>query len=161
MSGTPASSILVLGIGNTLLSDEGAGVRAMRALQQRLSARADIEFIDGGTLSFTLAPAIAGHDRMIVIDAAELGVAAGSVAVFADEAMDSFLGTNRKRSVHEVSLLDLMAVALLEDHLPQRRALIAIQPAHVDWGEDLSPPVAASLGEVCNRAEALIAGWQA
>lgn len=160
MSGKPASRVLVLGIGNTLLSDEGVGVQAMRALEQHLAAREDVEFMDGGTLSFTLAPSIAEYDKMIVIDAAELGVAPGSVAVFANEAMDGFLGTNRKRSVHEVSLLDLMAITHLEDRLPRQRALIAIQPEHVDWGDDLSPPVAACLGEVCSRAEALIAGWQ-
>lgn len=160
MSGNPASRVLVLGIGNTLLSDEGVGVQAMRALERRLAAREDVEFIDGGTLSFTLAPSIAEHDKLIVIDAAELGVAPGGVAVFANEAMDGFLGTNRKRSVHEVSLLDVMAITHLEDHLPQQRALIAVQPEHVDWGDDLSPPVAACLGEVCSRAEALIASWQ-
>lgn len=160
MSDSLATSVLVLGIGNTLLSDEGVGVRAMQSLQQRLAAREDVEFLDGGTLSFTLAPAIAEHDSLIVIDAAELGVAPGGVAVFADEEMDGFLGTNRKRSVHEVSLLDLMAVTLLEDQLPRRRALIAIQPERVDWGDDLSEPVAASIPEVCSRAETLIASWQ-
>ena len=160
MSGNSASRVLVLGIGNTLLSDEGVGVQAMRALERQMSAREDVEFIDGGTLSFTLAGSIADHDKLIVIDAAELGVAPGGVAVFANEAMDGFLGTNRKRSVHEVSLLDLMAITLLEGHLPQQRALIAIQPEQVDWGDDLSPPVAACLDEVCNRAEALIASWQ-
>jgi len=155
------SRILVLGIGNTLLSDEGVGVQAMRALEQRLGTREDIEFIDGGTLSFTLAGSIADHDKLIVIDAAQLGVAPGGVAVFRNEDMDGFLGANRKRSVHEVSLLDLMAITLLEGRLPRQRALIAIQPEHVDWGDDLSPPVAACLGDVCTRAEALIASWQA
>ena len=101
MSGNSSSRVLVLGIGNTLLSDEGVGVRAMRELEQQMAAREDVEFIDGGTLSFTLAPSIGDYDKLIVIDAAELGVAPGGVAVFADEAMDGFLGTNRKRSVHE------------------------------------------------------------
>jgi len=47
--------ILVLGIGNTLLADEGVGIVAMQALESQFSAREDMEFIDGGTLSFTLA----------------------------------------------------------------------------------------------------------
>ena len=155
------TGILVLGIGNTLLSDEGVGVRAMKALAERLRDRAGIEFMDGGTLSFTLAGPIAEHGGLVVIDAAEMGAAPGRVDVFVGEDMDRFLGSNRKRSVHEVALIDLLAIALLEDYLPQQRALIAIQPGLVDWGDSLSPPVAAALGEVCDRAQQLIESWQA
>jgi hydrogenase maturation protease len=153
--------ILVLGIGNTLLSDEGVGVVAMQALSKRLRDRDDLEFMDGGTLSFTLAGSIAEHGGLVVIDAAEMGAAPGKVDVFVGEDMDRFLGSNRKRSVHEVALIDLLAIALLEDYLPQHRALIAIQPGLVDWGDSLSPSVAAALGEVCDRAQQLIESWQA
>jgi len=155
------TGILVLGIGNTLLSDEGVGVLAMKALAERLRDRAGIEFMDGGTLSFTLAGSIAEHGGLVVIDAAEMGAAPGRVDVFVGEDMDRFLGSNRKRSVHEVALIDLLAIALLEDYLPQQRALIAIQPGLVDWGDSLSPPVAAALDEVCDRAQQLIESWQA
>ncbi len=153
--------ILVLGIGNTLLCDEGVGVVAMQALAERLRDRDDVEFMDGGTLSFTLAGSIAEHGGLVVIDAAEMGAAPGKVDVFVGEDMDRFLGSNRKRSVHEVALIDLLAIALLEDYLPQHRALIAIQPGLVDWGDSLSPSVAAALGEVCDRAQQLIESWQA
>jgi len=153
--------ILVLGIGNTLLSDEGVGVVAMHALAERLRDRDDVEFMDGGTLSFTLAGSIAEHGGLVVIDAAEMGAAPGKVDVFVGEDMDRFLGSNRKRSVHEVALIDLLAIALLEDYLPQHRALIAIQPGLVDWGDSLSLPVAAALDEVCDRAQQLIESWQA
>ena len=52
----------------------------------------------------------------------------------------TFIGSNRKCSVHEVSLIDLMAIALLSGQLPQQRALIGIQPHSIDWGETPSPP---------------------
>ena len=152
--------ILVLGIGNTLLRDEGAGVAAMQELARRYDGSGDLEFMDGGTLSFSLAGAIADHDSVIVIDAAEMGAAPGTVEVFANEEMDRFLGSNRKLSVHEVSLIDLMAVALLEGHLPPHRALVGIQPAEVDWGERLSSPVEAALDEACRRVERLIESWR-
>ena len=67
--------ILVLGIGNTLLADEGVGIVAMHELEARFGAREDMEFIDGGTLSFTLAVPISECDALLVIDAAELGAA--------------------------------------------------------------------------------------
>jgi hydrogenase maturation protease len=152
---------LVLGIGNTLLRDEGAGVHAIRMLAEQTIGRDDIELMDGGTLSFTLASAIEDAKQLIVIDAAELGGDPGATQVFEGEQMDAFVGGNRKRSVHEVSLIDLLMIARLMDHLPQRRALIGIQPHDVDWGEQPSPCVAAAIPQACNHALQLIEGWRA
>lgn len=152
--------ILVLGIGNTLLSDEGIGVHAMSRLQREFGGVPGIEFLDGGTLSFTLAAPIGAADCLLVIDAAELQDDAGAVRLFVDEEMDRYLGNSHKRSVHEVGLLDLMAVACLTDSLPQRRALIGIQPHNVAWGDEPSAPVAAALPAACTMARELIREWR-
>lgn len=152
--------ILVLGIGNTLLIDEGVGIFAMRELEARYGEREDMEFLDGGTLSFTLAVPIAECDALLVIDAAELEAAPGTVRSFEGEEMDRFLGASRKSSVHEVGLLDLMSISLLSGRWPQRRALIGIQPAVIAWGEELSPAVAAALPEVCAKAHDIIMGFR-
>lgn len=148
--------ILVLGIGNTLLTDEGVGVVAMRELEDQFGTRADMEFLDGGTLSFTLAVPISECTALLVIDAAELGAAPGTVRSFEGEEMDRFLGANHKSSVHEVGLLDLMSVSRLTGCWPEHRALIGIQPAVVAWGEALTPAVAAALPEVCTTATQII-----
>jgi hydrogenase maturation protease len=150
---------VVLGVGNTLLADEGAGIHVINRLQSNGGWNDDTEFVDGGTLSFTLAQTIEDANRLIVIDAAELGAAPGTVRVYEGEAMDAFLGGNRKRSVHEVGLLDLMAIALLAGRLPARRALIAIQPAMVDWSEQPSERVASAIPEACDAARQLIESW--
>ncbi|BBP01177.1 HyaD/HybD family hydrogenase maturation endopeptidase [Sulfuriferula nivalis] len=151
---------LVLGIGNTLLCDEGVGVHAVRALAQDHSHLTDVEFMDGGTLSFSLAGDVEDASQLIIIDAAELDDAPGTVRAFVGEDMDKFLGVNRKRSVHEVGLLDLMAVALLAGHLPERRALIGIQPDIVDWGDAPTTAVALAIPQACDMTLALIAGWR-
>ncbi|MBI5007214.1 MAG: HyaD/HybD family hydrogenase maturation endopeptidase [Nitrosomonadales bacterium] len=152
--------ILVLGIGNTLLIDEGVGIFAMRELETRYGQRDDMEFLDGGTLSFTLAVPIAECDALLVIDAAELGEAPGTVRSFEGVEMDRFLGASRKSSVHEVGLLDLMSISQLSGRWPQRRALIGIQPAVIAWGEELSPAVAAALPEACTKADGIIRGFR-
>lgn len=152
---------LVLGIGNALLQDEGAGIHVVRMLADQTAGRDDIELMDGGTLSFTLAGAIEDADQLIVIDAAQLGDAPGATRVFEGEQMDAFVGGNRKRSVHEVSLVDLLMIARLADHLPERRALIGIQPQNIDWGEQPSPAVAAALPHACSHALQLIEAWRA
>lgn len=152
--------LLVLGIGNTLLIDEGVGIFAMRELEARYGQHEDMEFLDGGTLSFTLAVPIAECDALLVIDAAELEAAPGTVRSFEGEEMDRFLGASRKSSVHEVGLLDLMSISLLSGRWPQRRALIGIQPAVIAWGEELSPSVAAALPEVIAKADEIIMGFR-
>ena len=150
---------LVLGIGNTLLQDEGAGVHAVRLLADLVSWRDDIEVMDGGTLSFSLAGAIENADRLIVIDAAHYDGEPGTTKVFVGEQMDAFIGNNRRCSVHEVSLTDLLTIARLSDQLPQQRALIGIQPHSIAWGETPSPPVAAAIHQACDQALLLIRDW--
>ena len=151
---------LVLGLGNTLLGDEGAGVYAVRALQEQYADRADVEFLDGGTLSFTLAGPIEDADSLIVIDATQLKASPGTVRVFESEDMDRFLGSNRKSSVHEVCLMDLMAIARLVEALPARRALIGIQPEYLDWSDAPTPTVARAIPVACDLAMQLIGKWR-
>jgi len=150
---------LVLGIGNTLLSDEGVGVRMLDYLEKHYPDLPGVEYLDGGTLSFTLAVWIEAADNLIVVDAAELDAAPGTVEVFTGEDMDRFAGRT-KRSVHEVSLGDLLAIAHLTDALPGNRALVAIQPQHIDWGSTLSDPVRQVLPYAASRIAGLARQWQ-
>jgi len=152
---------LILGIGNSLLQDEGAGVHAVRVLAERVGQRDDIELMDGGTLSFSLAGAIEDADNLIVIDAAQYDGNPGTTKVFVGKQMDAFVGGNRKCSVHEVSLIDLMAIALLAGQLPQQRALIGIQPQTIAWGDTPTPHVCAAIQLACDQALRLIAEWHA
>jgi hydrogenase maturation protease len=161
-----SSKTLVLGLGNTLLADEGIGVHALTNLRHRLPEIApelepQLELLDGGTLSFTLAGAIEDCARLIVIDASRLDAEPGTVRVFEGEAMDHFLGTGKRSSVHEVSLLDLLAVATLSGHLPQQRALIGVQPENIDWADAPTPPVQASIPLVCEHVLELARRWTA
>lgn len=152
---------LVLGIGNTLLTDEGVGVHVIHALPAHLPPEFEqVELLDGGTLSFTLAGPIAESDALVVVDAAQLKSVPGSLQVFEGEAMDAFLMSSRKSSVHEVGLADLRAIALLTGHWPERRALVAIQPRQLDWGEAPTPEVAAAVPEACRRIVELIGTWR-
>jgi len=106
---------LILGIGNTLLTDEGAGIHALNLLQSEYSNIPDLIFLDGGTLSFTLACWIEDAKNLIVLDAAELHKPAGSVMTFVGDEMEAFLGSS-KRTAHEVGLLDLMDIARITEH---------------------------------------------
>ncbi|MGO4872882.1 MAG: hydrogenase maturation protease [Roseiarcus sp.] len=153
--------ILVLGLGNSLLGDDGVGVHVVEALrragvEQRpglpVSAR------DGGTLGLALLPEIEAASALVVVDAARFGGAAGEVRVFEGEAIDAEVGRARS-SVHEVALADLVCAARLTGHLPQRRALVGVAPQTTDWGLAPSAAVAAAVPAACAAIEALIARW--
>jgi hydrogenase maturation protease len=152
----PATT-LILGIGNTLFADEGVGVEVVR----RLEAAGDLEdvaFVDGGTLSFTLAAPIADSPRLIVVDAAILGEPPGTVRVFEGQAMDRQL-SGKGKSVHEVSLMDLMDMARFSDTLPEHRALVGIEPAVVDWGDTLTPQIEAAVPQAMAAVRAILTRW--
>ena len=153
-------STLVLGIGNTLLKDEGIGVHATRFIHENHSPLPDTRCLDGGTLSFTLAGPIEDADNLIVIDAAQLNDDPGTVRTFVGEEMDKYLCGQTRRSVHEVSLIDLMSIARLAGCLPRNRALIGIQPKDLDWGEAPSEELQAAIPDVCKQALHLIQEWQ-
>jgi hydrogenase maturation protease len=149
---------VILGVGNVLLTDEGAGVHAARRLAEQLGDRADTQVLDAGTLSFSLAPIIEAADRLIILDAADFGCAPGTVRCFLDGEIDRFLSRNHL-SVHEIGLRDLMDIARLMERLPGERALIAIQPESLDWGSQPTPAVEAGLSEAVHLTSTLLETW--
>lgn len=148
---------LVLGVGNILLADEGAGVHAMRYLEDTHEIPG-ARYLDGGTLSFTLAADIADADNLVVLDAAQLDDEPGTVRVFEGDDFDEFL-TSGRRSVHEVGFADLMDIARLEGTLPKHYALIGIQPEQLGWGEAPGAAVARAIPRAAEKAVELIGKW--
>jgi hydrogenase maturation protease len=152
------SGTLVLGVGNTILTDEGVGPWVVERLRALNPEAPGVTWMDGGTLSFSISADVEDAQYLIVVDATELRSEPGTVRVFVDEEMDRMLG-GHGRSIHEVGLMDLMNMARLTERLPQRRALVGIQPAIVDWGTEPSPAVGAAIPEAARAVAMLIAEW--
>jgi len=150
---------VVLGLGNTLLGDDGVGIYALNELQRNWQDHDSIDFVDGGTLSFTLTETLYDADNLIVIDAAQLNASPGVVKVFTDENMDSFVRTSKCSSVHEVSLSELLDMARLLNTLPTRRALIGVQPETVDWADQPTETVKKAIPIMCQEAHNLLEAW--
>lgn len=149
---------LVLGIGNLLLTDEGVGIHVVRYLARHYAVLPGIDYVDGGTLNFLLAPRIEKVDRLVVVDAANLGATPGAHRTLHGEDMDRFL-QGSGRSAHEVGLLDLLAMARLAGRLPAQRALVGIQPASLEWGEGPSPAVARAIPHAAQEVVRLVKRW--
>lgn len=158
---TRPATTLVLGMGNSLRRDDGAGVHAIRYLQAHYSTSPDVDLMDGGTLGFTLAGPISDTDRLIVIDATNLVTAPGTVRLFEGAEMDGFLLNGKKRTTaHEAGLVDLMLMAQWTDTVPRQRALIGIQPESLDLGEEPTEAVSRAVPVVCDMVLELIAKWR-
>ena len=153
------STTLVLGIGNTLLTDEGIGIHVIDHLVAHHPGVRDITYLDGGTLSFTLAGSIADHDNLIAVDAARLNQPPGSLVTLIGDAMDRYLQGNRQ-SVHEVGLTDLLDIARLSDTYPKHYALIGIQPQSMDWGDAPTDTLRAVIPAAAEAVLTLHNGWQ-
>ena len=149
---------LILGLGNTLLADDGAGVHAVRAMRSQLPDDTDLSLLDGGTLSFSLLPQIEQAAQLIVLDATQMNAEPGTVRCFEGSDLHGLLSKPR-RSVHEVSLLDLLNSARLTGQLPPQRALVGVQPEIVDWGDTLSSAVGTAIPWMVEVAFERIAAW--
>lgn len=156
-----ATHTLLVGIGNTLLTDDGVGVHVIReldALRQAGEIGRAIRLRDGGTIGLALLSEFKDLDALIVIDAMELGAGPGTVRVFQAADMDLQL-RGRKGTAHEVALADLMAAAQLIGCMPERRALVGVQPGSTQWGLSPTEPVRAAISQACEIVLSLLGDW--
>ena len=152
----------MLGIGNELLCDDGAGVVAARRLAELLAERPGrgVDVLDGGTLGLMLMPYIAGRQAVLVLDAVSAAHAApGEIVVIGDS--DVRRGHGVRATAHDVGLVDALAAAELAGCPPARIALVGIVPCAITerWG--LSPLVESRIGAMVDAARAVLDGWEA
>jgi hydrogenase maturation protease len=133
-------------VGNLLLRDEGVGIHAVRALEER-GAPDGIEVLDGGTAGLDALAALGRVDKLVVIDAVEARGPAGSIYRFTpDDVAEDRAGP--VMSLHDIGLLDNLAMARQIGLEPGATIVFGVVPEAVDWGLELSPAVAARVPEL-------------
>ena len=142
------NNVLILGIGNLLLSDEGVGVHAVRCLAQR-ELPPGVEVLDGGTSGADLVDHLDGRTKVVVIDAASGDGPPGTV--YRCEARE-LIEQEGSLSLHEFGLADSLHMAERLGCAPQRVIVLGVQPATMEPGLDLSPEVAAVLPGIIRLA---------
>ena len=138
--------ILILGIGNVLLTDEGIGVRALKELERRFTFPDNVELLDGGTAGIELLRHIRMRDYLIIIDAMKFNQKPGTV--FRVEGADVPAAFRTRISPHQLGLSDLLAAAMLTDELPKNLVLFGVEPESIDIGLDLTDTVEASVDKL-------------
>ena len=151
------SDTVVVGIGNTILSDDGVGVHAARRLQDDARLPAGVTVLDGGTLGLDLAPFVSDAARLLFLYAANSGEAPGTLTRMRGT---DLLSATRSWSVHQLGVADLIAALTLLSSKPQDIIVLGVQPAHTDWGTSLSPEVEAALIPLVDAALEQLRLWQ-
>ena len=133
-------NVLVLGIGNLLLQDEGAGVRVVEELEKRYEIPECVELLDGGTSGIELLQYIRGRDALILVDVVRSGEACGTITRYDGDDVPALFQS--KISPHQLGISDLLATARLLDSLPKQIILFGIEPKSMDTGLELSAEIA-------------------
>ena len=148
--------VVVLGLGNILLRDEGVGVRVIEALAERYVLPPEIEVVDGGTAGMELLNVIAGCDHLLICDAVKDDAPPGTVIKLADAEVPALFQT--RFSPHQLGLADVLATLTLSDEAPRAVTLIGIVPLDMELGIELSPEVGAVMGEAVEKVAATLRG---
>lgn len=150
------TTTLVLGLGNTIMSDDGIGPKVIEQLQQAGGLPDGVTLLDGGTLGLDLLPHLEGIQRLIIVDAVETGQPAGTCVRLTGDEVPMALET--KLSPHQMGMKDLLAVARLMGQLPDEIVLIGVQPTCLEMDTELTAAVAAALPTLLAMVQAELVG---
>ena len=145
-------NVLVLGVGNVLLSDEGVGVRVVEALAERFHIPEGVDVLDGGTSGMDMLDMIGDRDHLILVDAVKSAGGPGSIVRLSGDEVPAFFRT--KISPHQLGISDLLAALRLLERAPKGITLIGIEPQDLRTALDLSPAIAAKVDTMVNMVVA-------
>jgi hydrogenase maturation protease len=150
---------LVLGVGNILWADEGFGVRCAEAFHQRYRDLAGVRVMDGGTQGLNLLGDVGGARRLLLFDALDFGFEPGTLVTLRDGEVPRAL-SRKMMSLHQASVMELMACAALIGDAPERLTVIGFQPVVLDdYGGSLTPQAQAAVPAALALAARELAAW--
>jgi len=138
--------VLILGLGNPLLGDEGIGVRVAEELQG-LELPDGVTVVEGGTAGLGLIGLMEGYQKVIIVDAADMGHPPGCVVRFTP--LEAQLKTvEAPLSLHQIGLGEALTLAEALEVAPAERIIIGVQPSQVEMGAGLSPEVERAIPKI-------------
>ena len=157
MSEPSGGEVLVIGLGNPIMADDGLGVAALERLRQGWSLPESVRLVDGGTWGMNLLPLIEEAERVVFLDAIDAGRPAGALILLEREELPRFLAL--KLSPHQIDLREVLALAELRGTLPSDLVAIGLQPGRVEMAFGLSPEVESRLDDLLTAAVKRLERW--
>ncbi len=148
--------LLVLGVGNILLQDEGLGVHAVRILQEDSTIPAEVDIVDGGTTGMALMSMLQQYKHVIIIDATADNNPPGTVRHISPSTKVWLPPT---RTIHELGLNDLILAMNLDGYCPKIDMIVVSANRYTTIGFSLSPEVEASMPVVIDLSKHLISKY--
>jgi hydrogenase maturation protease len=145
-SSEEVNRVLVLGLGNPLLGDEGIGVRAVEELKG-LELPDGVTVVEGGTAGLGLISLMEGYQRVIIVDAADMGHPPGRVVRFTPSEVQ-LKTVEAPLSLHQIGLGEVLALAKALEVVPAELVIIGVQPSRVEGGIGLSPEVEGAIPQI-------------
>jgi hydrogenase maturation protease len=137
------TEILVVGLGNVLLEDDGLGVRAVEALERDFALPPEVRVLDGGTLGLALLGELAEARRLVLVDAVATDDPPGALVRLCGDDVEP--AVRWRLSPHQVGVADLLDALRLIDRQPDSITLLGLTPATIELGTELSAAVAGAL----------------
>jgi len=148
---------IVLGLGNPLMGDDGAGLAALEALRLEYDFGAGVELEDGGALGLALLPLVEDAGSLLVLDAVRFGGRPGTTVVREGNEIARYLSL--KLSPHQAGFRETLALAGLRGNLPPRLALVGVEVAGAEYAEPLSAEVQSALPAMVAATVARLELW--
>jgi hydrogenase maturation protease len=150
------AKLTVLGIGNVLMSDEGLGPRLLEAVRARRDWGDEVDFIDGGAGGLGLLNVIESAERLVVFDAAEMGLSPGQHRVVTPDQLRDDTPSERI-SMHDVPFVETLKLCGRFYHSPETVTLLVTQPKTTDFGRELSEELQSAFEELVAAGEQVVA----
>ncbi len=152
-----SNPIVVLGVGNILLTDEGFGVHVVNQLREDYVFNPPITILDGGTMGMELLTYMRGMTKLVLVDAIHGGEAPGTVYEFPHEEMNHYF--TEAISVHEVGMQDILRIRALQEDPLEDAVVIGVEPESLELGLTLSETTQAAVEDVKGRVLAVLSAW--
>ena len=150
--------VVVLGLGNILMEDEGIGVHAANHLEGNYSFKPEIEIVDGGTSGLDLLPFFDTEKSILLIDAVNFDMKPGTVGVLEDD--DILAQLDPKLSLHHLGLSDLISISELTDRKAKKLTLLGIQPESMENLDlEMTDTIKGVFEKVIENALRIIGEW--
>ncbi len=146
------SKILVVGIGNYLMGDEGAGIHAVQQLSE-LPVQDNIVIVDGGTDGLHLLEYFEKYKTVILVDAALDGNKPGTIRLIEPESINDF---SNEKSIHDIGLKDIMTAFQLQGKTPDIYLFVISVDTVQQQGIELSNEIEAILPELIGQIVNLV-----
>ncbi|MEH7437107.1 HyaD/HybD family hydrogenase maturation endopeptidase [Neobacillus drentensis] len=152
------SKITILGIGNTLFSDEGVGIHLLPLLEEALKEVDQVEIIEGLTDGMRLLGPVEEAENLIIIDAINAGKEGGTIISLVGEEIPAYFGI--KMSIHQLGFQEVLLAAKMRDRYPKQIVMFGMQPTSLELGVELTETNRQKLGELANAVIEQVHNWR-